>query len=216
MKEELGKMSAIKSKYVEAIFYWRKDAVLQDIIACHVNDFIFSGTALFMDNVVKLLKQKFKVSAEGEDRFTCIGLQLEQNVNYITISQKEGNDIKPITIPDDVAMTDPLDKIKQWNLRSLAGKINWISTHSRPKIAYDVCQTNNSTKEATVKDLVNANKAHRKMKSEEAGLIFPNLGDVNKVEFFALQMHHLEILEGMLHKEDTLPFFLEKIRDMHQ
>ena len=111
-------------------FYWRIDAVLQGIIACHVDDFIFSGTALLMDNVVKLLKQKFKVSAEGEDRFTCIGLQLEQNVNYITIIQKQGNNIKPITIPDDVAMTGPLNKIKQRNLKSLAGKLNWISTHS--------------------------------------------------------------------------------------
>ena len=146
MKEELGEMGAIKSKYDEAIFYWKKEAVLQGIVACHVDDFIVSGTALFMDNVVNLLKQKFKVSAEGEDRFTYIGLQIDQNEKYITISQKDSNDIKPITIPDDVAMTDPPDKIQQQELNSLAGKLNWISTHSRPDIAYDVCQTNNSTK----------------------------------------------------------------------
>ena len=126
-------MGAIKSKYDEAIFYWKKDAVLQGIIACHVDDSIFSRTALFMDNVVKLLKQKFKVRAEGEDRFTYIGLQIDQTAKYITISQKEGNNIKPITIPDDVAMTDPPDKIQQWDLKSLAGKLNWISTHSTNK-----------------------------------------------------------------------------------
>ena len=55
-----------------------------------------------MDNVVKSLKQKFKVSAEGEDRFTYIGLQIDQNTNYATDSQKQDNDIKSITIPDDV------------------------------------------------------------------------------------------------------------------
>ena len=130
MKEELGKLGAIKSKYDEAIFYWKKETVLQGIIACHADDFIFSGTALFMDNVVKLLNQKFKVSAEGEDRFTCIGLQIDQNAKYITISQKDGNDIKPITIPDDVAMTDPPDKIQQQDINSLAGKLYWISTNS--------------------------------------------------------------------------------------
>ena len=49
-------------------------------------------------------------------------------------------------------MTDPLDKIQQLDLKSLPGKLNWISTHSRPDNAHDVCQTNNSTKEATAKD----------------------------------------------------------------
>ena len=53
VKEELGKMGAMKSKYDEAIFYWKEDAIMQGIIACHVDDFIFSGTALFMGNVVK-------------------------------------------------------------------------------------------------------------------------------------------------------------------
>ena len=183
MKEELGKMGAMKSKYDEVIFYWKEDAALQGIIACHVDDFIFSGNSTVHGHVVKSLKQKFKMSAEGEDRFTYIGLQIDQNAKYTTIGQNQDNDIKPVAIPDDLAMTDPLHKIQQWDLKSLAGKLNWVSTHSGPDTAYDVCQTNNSTEEATVKELVNANKALRKMKSEEVELIFPNLGDVNKVEF---------------------------------
>ena len=99
-------------------------------------------------------------------------------------------------MPDDVAMADLLNKIQQQDLKSIAGKLNWISTHSRPDIAYDVCQTSNSTKEATVKDLVNANKALRKMKSEEVELIFPNLGDVNKVEFLCFADTSLGNLTG--------------------
>ena len=208
VKEELGKMGAIKSKHDEAIFYWKKDAVLQDIIACHVDDFIFSRTALFMDSAVRLLKQKFKVSAEGEHRFTYIGLQIDQNAKYITVSQKEDKNIKPITIPDDVAMTDPLDKIQQWDLKSFAGKLNWISTYSGPDNAYDVCQTNNSTKEVTVKDLVNANKARGNVKSEEVELIFPNLGDVNKVEFLCFADASLGNLRGNASQGGYITFLL--------
>ena len=37
VKKELGKMGAIESKYDEAIIYLKKDAVLQGIIACHVD-----------------------------------------------------------------------------------------------------------------------------------------------------------------------------------
>ena len=64
----------MKSKCSEAVFYWKKDAVLQGIMACLVDDFMFIGTALFMDDVVRSLNPKFKVSAEGEDRFTYISL----------------------------------------------------------------------------------------------------------------------------------------------
>ena len=62
-----------------------------------------------MNNVVKSLK-KFKVSADSEQKCTYIGLQIDQNANYISISQKQDNDIKIITIPGDAAMTDPLEK----------------------------------------------------------------------------------------------------------
>ena len=53
------------------------------------------------------------MSAEGEGRFTYVGLQIDQDAKYITISQNQDNDIKPVAIPDDVAMTDPLHKIQQ-------------------------------------------------------------------------------------------------------
>ena len=83
-------MSTVKSKYDKAIVYWKKDAVLQGIIACHVDDFIFSGTALFMDNVVKSLKQKFKVSAQSEDRLTCIVHKMEkEDMNLVNQKRNE-------------------------------------------------------------------------------------------------------------------------------
>ena len=34
---------------------------------------------MFMDNFIKSVKEKFKVSAEGEDRFINIGFQIYQN-----------------------------------------------------------------------------------------------------------------------------------------
>ena len=82
------KTGAMKSEYDETVFYRKRNAVLQGITACRVAHFIFSGTALFMDDVVKSLKEKFKVSAESEDRFTYIGLQIDQNANYITITRQ--------------------------------------------------------------------------------------------------------------------------------
>ena len=116
VKEELGKMGVMKSKYDKAIFHWKKDAVLLAMWMTSVEQ--HCSWAMLSSH----LKQKFKVSAEGADRFTYIGLQIDQNAKYITISQKQDNDIYAITIPDDVAMTDPLDKIQQLDLKSLTGK----------------------------------------------------------------------------------------------
>ena len=89
-----------------------------------MDDFIFSGSALFMDNVAKSVKKKFETNAECKDRLTHTGLQIYRNANFITVSQKQDNNMKQITIPDDAAMTDPLDNKQQRDLKSLAGKLN--------------------------------------------------------------------------------------------
>ena len=89
-----------------------------------------------------------------------------------------------------------LDKIQQSDLKSIASKLNWISAHSRPDTSYHVCQRNNSAKKATAKDQVNANKALKKIKSEEVQLIFPNLGNENKLEFLCFADASLGNLKG--------------------
>ena len=56
--------------------------------------------------------------------------------------------------------------------------------------------------------MVNANKALRKMKSEEVELIFPNLGDVNKVEFLCFTDASLGNLRGNASQRGYITFRL--------
>ena len=66
-------------------------------------------------------------------------------------------------------------------MRTLAGQLNWTSSQTRPDISYQACDVSTSIKNATICDLKPANKYIRKLKSLEAVLKVPNLGNLENV-----------------------------------
>ena len=52
----------------------------------------------------------------------------------------------------------------------------WASTQTRPDISFDACVVSNYGKEPTIRHIIAANKAIRKLKSTTSKLVFPNLG----------------------------------------
>ena len=68
------------------------------------------------------------------------------------------------------------------DLKVLAGQLNWISSQTRPDLAFDACEVNTSTKDATYEDLKKANKAIRKSKQDDVCLHFPDLGDTSEAQ----------------------------------
>ena len=64
---------------------------------------------------------------------------------------------------------------------TLAGQSNRTSSQTRPDISYQACEVSTSIKNATICDLKTANKYIRKLKSLEAVLKFPNLGNIENV-----------------------------------
>ena len=63
-------------------------------------------------------------------------------------------------------------------LRRLAGKLNWVSTQTRPDMAYAASVVSSSTKDATVSNLVTANKFIKLLKCNELVLSFPQINDL--------------------------------------
>ena len=61
-----------------------------------------------------------------------------------------------------------MNKNEAWQLRGLAGQLNWIACQTRLDIAYNACEVSASIKEAIINDLIQANKYRRKPKSESA------------------------------------------------
>ena len=73
-------------------------------------------------------------------------------------------------------------ELKQLQLRSLIGQLNWIANQSCPDLSFDVFQLGNRIKNAKVEDITLANKVVRKLKLHGCKLLFLDLGDLTKLK----------------------------------
>ena len=111
---------------------------------------------------------------------------MKQAHSEITIDQQQYIDDLPTTeIPVDQDKSDVLDSQEKRELKAIAGQINWIATQTRPDLASDTCETSTSVKNATVEDVMHANKVVRKAKSYTVRLRFRDLGDVKRAELIS-------------------------------
>ena len=69
MLKELRKLGVTKSKLDEAFFYWHLNGKLCGIIAGHVDDFFWAGTADFKNQIIDSIRKMFKISSDLQDCF---------------------------------------------------------------------------------------------------------------------------------------------------
>ena len=184
VREAVNSMAGERSALDNAVFFWRKHESLIGICACHVDDFIISGSDEFLDQTIAEIKTRFKVSSECEGMFKYIGLEIEQNNDGIQISQTGySNDLSQMQSNSDDSYSDaPLNAEQKRNLKSIAGQLLWISSHSRPDISYDVCEVSTSVKDATEREIFTVNKIIRKLKSDEVKILYPQIGNIDSAE----------------------------------
>jgi hypothetical protein len=172
----------IKSAIDDALFMWFDESKLIGHLACHVDDMNYTGSDLWNETVVKAVKEKFNISSEAEGSFKYIGLNILQGKNAITIDQNTYiTSLEEIPISKDRSKqkNDTLTKDEKSKLRSLSGQMLWVTTQSRPDLAYEACRMSNAGKSPTVKLIIEANKAvkHLKTTAYDVRLAFPRLGD---------------------------------------
>ena len=63
----------------------------------------------------------------------------------------------------------------------MAGQLNWVSTQTRPDMAYAASVVSSSIKDATVRDIITANKFIKILKSKDVVLSFPKIDNISKV-----------------------------------
>ena len=66
-------------------------------------------------------------------------------------------------------------------LRMVADQLNWVSTQTRPDMAYATSAVSNSIKYATVGDLITSNEFIKILKSKDVDLSFPKTDNMSKV-----------------------------------
>lgn len=141
VKSVLLETGAKMSKIDPAVFYYMtKEGVLEGVIACHVDDFIWGGTNVFEQIVIDVIRNKFQIGKENSAAFQYVGIQLCSTDSGITLNQNSyASSFSPIRIEKSCSQQkeSDLSDMERQTLRSKVGQILWIGHQSRPDIMFD-------------------------------------------------------------------------------
>ena len=186
---ELKKLGGMISLYDKSMFIWHNKArELEGLITIHVDDFEYCGTAQWHKNVIDRLCIMFKISDQQTGSFKYVGLNIEQNGQEIFVDQRAYiEELTEISIERSrkTQLDDPLTDDEKNTLRSVAGQLLWTTSQTRPDLAFQSCIISNYGAAATVRSLIEANKAIRKLKKDNMRMCFPGLGNQNNMKIVA-------------------------------
>lgn len=145
----------------------------------------YCGTLSWHKNVIEQIVRLFKISKKEKGTFQYIGLNIEQNGNEIYVDQQPYIDgLKEIQIDSaqKKQLNAKLTEEEKQQLRSACGQILWVTSQTRPDVAFESCQVTNYGNEATVQSIIEVNKTIKKLKSNPLKIVFPNLGDPKEMK----------------------------------
>ena len=189
VKQVLIDLGGKKSKYDNALFCWyTEEGSLEGTMVLHVDDFEFCGTKAWEERVIKSICETFVISSYQQGTFKYVGLNVSQHDDAVYVDQSDyTNKLREIEISaerqkqKDSKLTP--DEVSE--LRTASGQLLWAATQTRPDSSYDACIVANYGKEPTVRSIMIANKAIRKIRTHDSGLVFPNMGPPEKIEVIA-------------------------------
>ena len=174
------------SKADPALFYCHNNNnKLIGIIAIHVDDFLWAGTNDFEQNFISKIRKTFVVGKENQSLFKYLGIDLSENNSEISIDQINfSQNLNPIN-----NFNSEIDRKKE--LQSKIGKLLWMSTQTRPDVAFDVCQLGTNFKSSGENDIKYANKVIAHLKQDPVCIKYKHLGKEEelKIIIFADASH---------------------------
>ena len=180
VKNELIRMGIEISIVDPALFSWKFQGRLEGIICVYVDDILWVGSERF-GKVISRIKDIFQIGSSEENSFKYIGLDLKSSDRGVSLDQiKYVHSMEQVQISRQRATerSSRLTEKESEKYRSLIGQLNWVSGHTRPDIAFDVCQLSVSYKTARVEDLLRLNKVISYLKGENLQLYFPRLDNI--------------------------------------
>ena len=121
----------------------------------------------------------FKISTSAKDAFRYVGLNVLQSKKGIKVDQNSYiARIQSIYLESDRSkdIDSELPKDEVSKLRSISAQLLWATSQTRPDVAFEGCQVGNYDKHPTVQSILEANKAIRKLQSQQLSISFPDLG----------------------------------------
>ena len=166
------------SKNDPSLFMCFRNNKLEGILCAHVDDFLYGGSHEFYKTVIDPLRKTFTIGSEFNDSFKYLGLNLKQTKGGIWLDQTlYTNTLVEVELEKErkEEKDSKLNMLELKNLRSVIGQLGWLAGQTRPDISFDICDLSSKVKNATVRDLLYANKVIRKVKSENVTLRFGSI-----------------------------------------
>ena len=118
---------------------------------------------------MNLLYESFKISKRGKRMFRYIGLNIEQSQKGVYLDQEQYiRSLEEIEIKAErkKRINEPLTDEERRILRSVCGQLLWVTSQTCPDVAFQGCVLSKYGSNATVKSLVEKNKAIKVLKSQ--------------------------------------------------
>ena len=156
------------SKYDPSLFMYQYRETLYGLLVTHVDDFLWGGSHVFVENVIKPLHKIFETGSVNKKAFQYLDLDLKEGDSRIVISQSNYLDsIESLKLDGKKNNNYLLNETEIHNLRALIGQFNWLATQTRPDILFECCDLLGKIKSQTIDDAKRANKLVNKIKNEE-------------------------------------------------
>ena len=180
--DELSKLEVAISKYDKALFIWKCNGKVEGLLCIHVDDFLWCGTERFRRSVIDRLKIAFSISKESSQVFRYLGIDLHQDQDVLKLDQNSYvESIEPIAIPKYDDKNGQVNEKLKKNFKGLVGQLAWASSTSRPDASFSSCTLGTLQSSPTFRNISDANKALRDLKSNKFSIKFPPL-DLNSVK----------------------------------
>ena len=168
VKEELLKLNVKVSKYDPGLFMYQSRGTLHGLLVTHVDDFLWGGSHVFVENVIKPLHKIFQIGSVNKKAFQYLGLDLKEGDNSLVISQSNYVDfIESLKLDGKKDNNDLLKETEIHNVCALIGQFNWLAAQTRPDILLECCNLLGKIKSPTIDDAKRAIKLVNKIKNEE-------------------------------------------------
>ena len=162
LSEELKRLGLRQSQLDPCCFYWYHNQTLSGVIAFHVDDLVIGGDAIFAEQVLKPLRERFpfKHWVEGQAKF--LGRRLRQLEDFSIVCDQEeyASQVRSVYISRErrKERDEPLTAKELTQLRGVLGAANWLVGSTRPDIATANAMLQQKVARATVADLIEANR----------------------------------------------------------
>ena len=171
-----------RSQMDKAVFYYKEQGKLQGIIACHIDDFLYSGSESFHKNIIDKVKKKYVIGTIEDTVLTFTGWNLKQDNSGIELSQHNYLDnicldkfqhFANFTAKD----TERLGESDQSCYRKIVGILNWMISTSKPGLSHACNVASTKLGKATKADAKQVYRTLLKAKADHEVIKFSNLGD---------------------------------------